>query len=71
MRLIAIIANIAIFFYGNPEVSLGNYQISVFDLIITVIAAALYIVFIVSTASEALAWRKVDLYPTSQQGEKE
>jgi archaetidylinositol phosphate synthase len=66
MRLIAIIANILIFIYGNPEVTIGGFAITVFDLIIAIIAAALYLVFIVSTASEALAWRKVDLYPTNQ-----
>lgn len=69
MRLIAVIANIAIFFFGNPDLSVGSYEISVFDLLIAIIAAALFLVFIVSTASEALAWRKVDLYPKRQEEE--
>jgi phosphatidylglycerophosphate synthase len=66
MRAIAILANIAIFTFGNPEVNLGSLAITAFDLIIAMIAVALFLVFIVSTATEALAWRKVDLYPTKR-----
>lgn len=66
MRVIAIIVNVAIFTFGNPVVKIGNLALTVFDLIIAVIALALFLVFIVSTSTEALAWRKVDLYPTDQ-----
>lgn len=71
MRVIAILANIGIFFFGNPDVSIGTVELSVFDLIIAIIAAALFLVFTYSTITEALAWRKVDLYPTKQQEESE
>jgi phosphatidylglycerophosphate synthase len=69
MRLIAIIANIAVYFLGNPEVTIATLTLTVFDLLIAFIAAALFIVFIFSTATEALAWRKVDLYPTDKKNE--
>jgi phosphatidylglycerophosphate synthase len=41
MRLIAIIANIAIYFFGNPDVVVGNISLSVFDWLIALIAIAL------------------------------
>jgi phosphatidylglycerophosphate synthase len=67
MRVIAILANIGIFFFGNPDVTLGDLTLTVFDLLIAIIASALFLVFVYSTATEALAWRKVDLYPTKEE----
>ena len=71
MRLFIIIANTLIFFYGNPVVNFGNLDLTVFELIIAIIALALFLVFIFSTATQAIAWRKVDLYPTDQVREQE
>jgi phosphatidylglycerophosphate synthase len=71
MRVIAIIANIAIFTFGNPEVNIGNLSLTVFDTIIAFIAIALFLAFIIVTTTEALAWRKVDLYPKDRMHEEE
>jgi phosphatidylglycerophosphate synthase len=66
MRLIAIMANTLIFFLGNPELNLGLFTLTAFDLIIAVVAAALMAFYVGSTATQALALRKIDAYPTKK-----
>jgi len=60
MRLIAVMANILIYFLGNPVVDLSFASLTVFDWIVAVIAALLFIVFLMTTLSKALYWRGVD-----------
>jgi archaetidylinositol phosphate synthase len=60
MRLIAILANVLIYFAGNPVVDLSFAELTVFDLIVAVIAALLFIVFLTTTLRKALYWREVD-----------
>lgn len=64
MRLIVIIVNSLIFFLGNPELNLGLFTFTVFDLIIAVIGVVLMGFYVGSTATQALALRKIDTYPT-------
>ena len=66
MRLIAIMANTLIFFLGNPELNLGLFTLTAFDLIIAVVAAALMAFYVGSTAAQALALRKIDPHPTKR-----
>jgi archaetidylinositol phosphate synthase len=60
MRLIAIVANILVYFLGNPVVDLSIVSWTVFDLIVAVIAALLFVVFITTTTRKALYWREID-----------
>jgi archaetidylinositol phosphate synthase len=60
MRLIAVLANILIYFLGNPVVDLSFASLTVFDWIVAIIAALLFIVFLTTTFSKALYWREVD-----------
>lgn len=60
MRLIAIIANILIYFLENPSIDLSIVSLTVFDLIVAVIAALLFIVFLTTTMRKALYWREID-----------
>jgi archaetidylinositol phosphate synthase len=60
MRLIAILANVLIYFLGNPNVDLSFAVLTVFDLIVAVIAALLFVAFLVTAFSKAMYWREVD-----------
>ena len=61
MRLIAIIVNILLFFFGNPQLQLtSEYFISAADIAILIIAIALFITYIISTLREASRWSKLD-----------
>jgi archaetidylinositol phosphate synthase len=60
MRLIAIIASILIYFLENPSIDLSFVSLTVFDLIVAVIAALLFIVFLTTTMRKALYWREID-----------
>ena len=61
MRLIAIIVNILLFFFGNPQLRLTpDYSISAADIVILIMAIALFITFIISTLREASRWSELD-----------
>jgi archaetidylinositol phosphate synthase len=60
MRLIAIMATVLIYFLGNPSVDLSFVSLTVFDLIVAVIAALLFIAFLVTTFNKAMYWREID-----------
>jgi archaetidylinositol phosphate synthase len=60
MRLIAILANVVIYVVGNPIVEFSIIDLTVFDLIVAVIAALLFIAFLVTAFEKALYWRGVD-----------
>ena len=61
MRLIAIIVNILLFFFGNPQLRLtSDFSISAADITILIMAIALFITFIISTLREASRWSELD-----------
>jgi phosphatidylglycerophosphate synthase len=60
MRLIAVLANSAVFFFGNPVVRFFLGELTVFDLIVFVIAILLFIVFIVTATNQAIKWKDID-----------
>ncbi|MFA9491762.1 MAG: CDP-alcohol phosphatidyltransferase family protein [Anaerolineales bacterium] len=61
MRLIAIIVNILLFFFGNPQLRLtSDYSISAADITILIMAIALFVTFIISTLREASRWSELD-----------
>ena len=53
IRAIAILANTVIFFLGNPVVRLFGWNLPLYDLLLGVVAVALYAIFIVSTILRA------------------
>lgn len=60
MRLIAILANTSFYFVGNPVIKIALWSVSVFDLVILIIAVIMAVAFIVTTTSQAIHWREVD-----------
>jgi len=60
MRLIAILANTSFYFVGNPVIKIALSPVSVFDLVILIIAVILVVAFLVTTTSQAIHWREVD-----------
>ena len=60
MRLIAILANTSFYFVGNPVIKIASKPVSIFDLVVLIIAVVLMVAFIVTTASQAAYWKKVD-----------
>ena len=62
LRVLAILANAFVFFFGNPTFSLGGFKISVYDIISILLAGGLFIVFIISTARIANELAEVDLH---------
>ena len=61
MRLIAIIVNILLFFFGNQHLRLtSDYSISAADIVILIMAIALFVTFIISTLREASRSSELD-----------
>ncbi len=61
MRLIAIILNILLFFFGNPQLRFtSEYSIGAADIAVLIIAIALFIAYIISTLREASRWSELD-----------
>jgi phosphatidylglycerophosphate synthase len=60
LRVFAILANIAIFFLGNPEFELLQLKLTVFDAVIAVIAILLFATFLTMTYTRSMYWREVD-----------
>jgi archaetidylinositol phosphate synthase len=61
MRLIAIIANTVFFFIGNRVVTLKIVTVTVFELIVAIIAIVLIGAFFVCTFIRACYWRSVEM----------
>ena len=53
VRVIAILANTLIFFFGNPEIGAPLGRLTIFDLVAALIAGILFMIFIFSTLQEA------------------
>jgi len=60
MRVLAIIANILLYFFGNPSLTVAGVAFSVFDLVGFTIALALFAVFIISSYSQARELARID-----------
>lgn len=60
VRVLVVLVNIIIFFFGNPAFELFSSQISAFDLFAGGITLVLFVVFVVSTAQQALALAKLE-----------
>lgn len=60
MRVLAIIANILLYFFGNPILTVAGVTFSVFDLVGFTIALALFAVFIISSYSQARELARID-----------
>jgi archaetidylinositol phosphate synthase len=60
MRLIAILANVVIYFLGNPDFLLLDYRLTVFDAIVGVIAILLFAAYLITTFNKAMYWRGID-----------
>ena len=59
LRIIIILANTAIFFFGNPSFSFAGQTLTVLDGALLAVAAGLMSVFLVQATSHALRLRKV------------
>jgi phosphatidylglycerophosphate synthase len=53
VRVIAILANTLIFFFGNPKIGAPWGWLTIFDLVAALIAGILFMIFIFSTLQEA------------------
>ena len=60
VRVIAILTNTLVFFGGNPVYQLAFVSISLFDLVLAVIAALLFGIYITSTLTQARDLANVD-----------
>ena len=60
MRVIAILANTLLFFFGNPAYVLFGISLTIFDVFGLLIALVLFIVFIVSSYSQARELALID-----------
>jgi phosphatidylglycerophosphate synthase len=60
MRVIAILINIGLFFFGNPLYNLFGFEISVFDTVVAVMAIVLLSAFAISSLSFTRTLRFID-----------
>jgi phosphatidylglycerophosphate synthase len=60
MRVLAILINIALFFFGNPVVELLGAEITVFDMVVVAIAIALLSAFAITSLSFTRKLRYID-----------
>ena len=54
LRVLIVLANTAIFFFGNPEIDFGVASATVLDLVVSVVAFGLFAVFLTSVLLHAL-----------------
>lgn len=66
MRAIAIIANTLIFFIGNPDIKLPWFTFHLYDGIVGLVVAFLYIGYIVVLVVKAIELNKLDTRPKKQ-----
>ena len=60
IRALAILANITVYFIGNPQISLPWINLSLYNLIVSVIVALLVIFFVNTTVKQAIRFERED-----------
>lgn len=60
LRLIAVIVNTVVYFWGNPLFKLFVVSLTIFDLVVAVIAILLFAIYLVSMLSQARQLANVD-----------
>ena len=60
MRVLAVIANGMLYFFGNPSLSLAGLDLTIFDMVGFTIAMALFVVFLISSYSQARELSEID-----------
>jgi hypothetical protein len=60
MRVLAVLANTLLFFFANPSLKLFGNRLTIFDVVGLAIALILFIVFIVSSYTQARELSRVD-----------
>ena len=60
IRALAILANITVYFLGNPQISLPWIDLSLYNLIVSVIVALLVIFFVNTTIKQAIRFERED-----------
>jgi hypothetical protein len=60
IRALAILANITVFFLGNPQISLPWFDISLYNLVMSAIIALLAIFFVNTTIKQAIRFERED-----------
>jgi phosphatidylglycerophosphate synthase len=60
VRVIAILITLYVYFFGNTEISLGPLTTSAFELVILLIAAALFITWVITAVSQGMQLKDVD-----------
>jgi archaetidylinositol phosphate synthase len=60
MRVLAVLINVALFFFGNPIFELLGFEITVFDAVVVVIAVVLLSAFAITSLSFTRALRYID-----------
>lgn len=60
LRVVAVLANALIFIFGNPRLDLGPLRLTPFDLVVLVLAAALFIAFLLTSFRQARRWSRLD-----------
>jgi archaetidylinositol phosphate synthase len=60
LRLIAVIVNTVVYFWGNPLIKLVVVSLSIFDLVVAVIAILLFAIYLVSMLIQARQLANVD-----------
>jgi len=60
IRVLAILANGLIFFVGNPQVTLGNLTLTVYDWMVILVNGILALIFVLSAFNQARILSKAD-----------
>jgi phosphatidylglycerophosphate synthase len=60
VRVIAILITLYVYFFGNTEISLGTLTTSAFELVIILIAAALFITWVITAVTQGVQLKDVD-----------
>jgi phosphatidylglycerophosphate synthase len=60
IRVIAIIVNTFIFYFGAPRISISGWTFNSLDVVLAFIAAVLFAIFIVTTTSQAIELAKLE-----------
>lgn len=60
IRVIAIIANTVVFFIGVPLISLSSWTINALDILLGLVAGVLFIIFIVTSISQAIELARLE-----------
>jgi archaetidylinositol phosphate synthase len=60
LRVVAMLANSLVFFFGNPRFNLPPVPLTAFDLLVLVLAVALFAAFFVTSIRQARRWSRLD-----------